>query len=252
MEGHMGKVLDALREAERRNRVLKERFGQLPEPATARLLETPKAGTEDQMTGLYYTVESLLAGEGTKTVQIIGSQLGDGASTVACSFAQAVAYRLNKVLLLLSSDVALADANWVLPQNSVRHFSDIVDAIRSPDKNLLHDADNNLYVSVFYGKRGTEEDNSEKSHTSELWDMLKERFDMIVVDSPPIDVNPDGLVVARRVDGTIIVVRAEKTPWPLALNTKERLERQGANVIGTVFNDQHVHLPKWLSSRLGS
>lgn len=247
----MASVLEALQEAEKRNRGLKEAIREIHKPSGPALAERPKPEAEDQMTGLFYIIESLLPSPGAKTIQFIGSELGDGASTVACVFAQTVAHRLDKVLLLFSSDVAFADSHRFLHHKSVQRFDDIMQVMRSPDKNQLSKDDgSSLYVSIFSSKRRIDETGQEQGEASDLWDALKERFDMILIDSPPVDLHPDGLVISRKVDGTIIVVRAEKTRWPDALRVKEKLERQGANILGTVFNDQRRYLPKWLSAHL--
>jgi protein-tyrosine kinase len=69
----------------------------------------------------------------------------------------------------------------------------------------------------------------------ELFVVLRERYDLIVVDGPPILSLPDMHIIERLVDGIILVVRAGKTPREAALTAIKSL---GENKItGIVLNE---------------
>jgi Mrp family chromosome partitioning ATPase len=65
---------------------------------------------------------------------------------------------------------------------------------------------------------------------------LKDRYDFILVDSPPIMAVADALLVSRMVDSVLMVVRSGKTPRPIAREARSKLSRVKARVIGTVLN----------------
>jgi Mrp family chromosome partitioning ATPase len=65
---------------------------------------------------------------------------------------------------------------------------------------------------------------------------LHARFDHVVVDSPPIALYPDGLAIASKVDGVLLVVKASTTPLDAVRDSKRLLERVGAKVCGVVLN----------------
>lgn len=65
---------------------------------------------------------------------------------------------------------------------------------------------------------------------------LKDRYDFILVDSPPILAVADALLVSRMVDSVLMVVRSGVTPRPVAREARSKLARVKARVIGTVFN----------------
>ena len=52
------------------------------------------------------------------------------------------------------------------------------------------------------------------------------------------------------VDGVVLVVEAEKTRWPVALNVKEKTEQGGGRVLGVVFNKRKYYIPEWLYRRI--
>jgi non-specific protein-tyrosine kinase len=65
---------------------------------------------------------------------------------------------------------------------------------------------------------------------------LKERAEVVIVDTPPLLPLSDALVVAPRVDGMILVVRAGRTPRQAVLASKQRLETVGSRILGVVLN----------------
>jgi succinoglycan biosynthesis transport protein ExoP len=71
-------------------------------------------------------------------------------------------------------------------------------------------------------------------------DQLTDRFDETILDAPPLLAVTDALVLARRVDGVIIVVRPSITKWASLSNAFKQLKQVNANVIGVVLNDVQV------------
>ena len=60
---------------------------------------------------------------------------------------------------------------------------------------------------------------------------LAKRFDRIILDSPPLTIVTDAVVLSKQVDGAILVVRAEKT----VRDDIKRSARQIRGVNGTIF-----------------
>jgi len=70
----------------------------------------------------------------------------------------------------------------------------------------------------------------------DLINKLKERFDIIIIDTPPVQLVSDSLVVAGESTGVIYVVKADDTPYKLAAQGVKRLRKANAPVIGAVLN----------------
>jgi capsular exopolysaccharide synthesis family protein len=75
---------------------------------------------------------------------------------------------------------------------------------------------------------------------SELIQDAKQRFDLVLVDSPPILGVSDASVLASEVDLTMIVVQHRKLPRNMLLRVKQAVENVGGNVIGVVLNNVDV------------
>ena len=65
---------------------------------------------------------------------------------------------------------------------------------------------------------------------------LSDRFDYVIVDSPPVLPVTDSAILSRMVDGVILVTRAENTPRPLIRDAANRLRQVGARMLGVVVN----------------
>ncbi len=75
---------------------------------------------------------------------------------------------------------------------------------------------------------------------SELIKDVKQRFDLVLVDSPPILGVSDASVLASEVDLTMIVVQHRKLPRNMLMRVKQAVENVGGHVIGVVLNNVDI------------
>lgn len=65
---------------------------------------------------------------------------------------------------------------------------------------------------------------------------LQPQLDFIIIDTPPVELVSDAMVVAPMATSTIYVVRATETPVPVIRKGLSRLQRSGANIMGVIVN----------------
>ncbi|MDG0060854.1 MULTISPECIES: CpsD/CapB family tyrosine-protein kinase [Priestia] len=75
---------------------------------------------------------------------------------------------------------------------------------------------------------------------AELLKEMKEQFDMIIFDTPPILAVADAQILANQVDGTILVVSSGKTEKDAALKSKDLLSNAQGKLLGVVLNNRKV------------
>ncbi|MGJ8676036.1 MAG: GumC family protein [Akkermansiaceae bacterium] len=75
---------------------------------------------------------------------------------------------------------------------------------------------------------------------SEMIQDVKERFDLVLVDSPPILGVSDASVLASEVDLAMIVVQHRKLPRNMLIRVKQAVENVGGHVMGVVLNNVDV------------
>lgn len=71
---------------------------------------------------------------------------------------------------------------------------------------------------------------------SSLMKAVREAFDYIIVDTPPVSVVTDAAVMSRLVDGVVLVVRPGVTTIQGAQLSKKNLENVNAHILGVILN----------------
>ena len=66
---------------------------------------------------------------------------------------------------------------------------------------------------------------------------LREHFDRLIFDSPPVAAVTDAAILARTVDGVIMVAKGSKTSKEALRRSRRELTGDGVNVLGAVLND---------------
>jgi receptor protein-tyrosine kinase len=69
-----------------------------------------------------------------------------------------------------------------------------------------------------------------------LFDRLNEMFDMVIIDAPPLLPVSDAAIMARDVDGAILVVRHGKTTKEQLQQASLRLAQVDATLFGVAVN----------------
>lgn len=74
-----------------------------------------------------------------------------------------------------------------------------------------------------------------------LLEDVRQRFDLVLIDSPPILGVSDASVIVREADLTILVVQHRKLPRKMLLRVQQVIENVGGNLLGVVLNNVDIH-----------
>ena len=66
---------------------------------------------------------------------------------------------------------------------------------------------------------------------------LKQRYDFVFFDSPPIMGVSDASILASEVDMSIQVIQYRRYPQPMNIRAKQMIEKVGGNLVGIVLNN---------------
>jgi Mrp family chromosome partitioning ATPase len=80
---------------------------------------------------------------------------------------------------------------------------------------------------------------------------IRDDFDVTIWDSAPISEYPDGSLLARLVDGVLVVVQPDTTRVDALAFLRDELARAGANVLGAVLNRNGRFYPRTLRTGSG-
>ena len=71
-------------------------------------------------------------------------------------------------------------------------------------------------------------------------DALREHFDYIIVDTPPIGVVIDAAIIAQRCDGTVLITESGANGRKAVQKAKDQLEQTGTPFLGVVLNKFNI------------
>ena len=69
---------------------------------------------------------------------------------------------------------------------------------------------------------------------------MKDDYDFVLIDTPPVIPVADAAGLSRYVDGVILVIESDKNPPRVLIDAKNRLVQAGANILGAVLNKVKV------------
>lgn len=69
---------------------------------------------------------------------------------------------------------------------------------------------------------------------------LKNVYDMIIIDAPPLIAVIDAIILGKEVDGVCLVIKSGMTGFDAANKAKQLLENSGAKIVGAILNDVNL------------
>lgn len=85
----------------------------------------------------------------------------------------------------------------------------------------------------------------EEELCGEMFRELREEYDYIIVDTPPMANLIDGAIVARHCDGAVMVIESGAISYRLEQKVKNQLEKTGCRILGAVLNKVDLHSEKY-------
>lgn len=170
-----------------------------------------------------------------KTIQsivITSSGATEGKSTTAVNTAAAF-IQMEKKVILIDGDLRKPRLHKIFELSNESGLTNVLMNQNLLKKNIQKVDGIDLLTSGPVPPNPSEMLGSEKMKG--LIDHLKESYDYVIIDSPPVAYVTDGALLASYVDGTILVVAAGQTDSRAATNAKEQLDKVSANILGAVL-----------------
>ncbi len=203
-----------------------------------------KALLPRQLTEDYQTIRAnlgLLDGGGMpKKLVVTSAGMRDGKTTFSVNLATSLS-RSGRKVLLIDGDLRKPDIGRLL--NVPRDMRRLLDVLMGSP------ADDSAIAIVSPGLHVLASDSQNTvdpyellvlPSTVSLIDNLSERYDHVIIDTPPVLAFPDALILAKIAGAVILASFAGRTSGPDLKETKDRLAQINVRILGTVMGNVHL------------
>lgn len=183
----------------------------------------------------------LFSGKDKKVILITSAYSGEGKSDISLHLAEEMGKTGKKVLLL---DTDLRKSVYVSRYQvgkKVNGLSQLLSGQIEGMEEIIYQTNYDNVHMIFAGPYAP---NPAELLGSEAFDaMLKEarqRYDYVLIDTPPLDVVVDAAVVGQYCDGALLVIESEAVSYRVSQKVKNQLEKSGCKVLGAVLTKVDV------------
>jgi Mrp family chromosome partitioning ATPase len=79
---------------------------------------------------------------------------------------------------------------------------------------------------------------------TQLLHVLRDRYSLIIIDTPPVLMATDALTIGVKSDGILFLLRARKTKREQIQEARQRIARLDIRLLGYVINNVKTFLPR--------
>lgn len=176
----------------------------------------------------------LTINDNMKTILVTSAEMNEGKTTTICNLAKCFGELDDIKVILIDCDFKKRGVSRKLGIQNPFGVSDIVFGNKKLDECIQKVEDIDVLPSGGVPNNTSMLLNSKVMKN--LVNELREKYDYVFIDSPPICRLNDACIIAQYVDGTVLVNASKEIDSKVAKLTLEKLKKVGANVIGVVLN----------------
>lgn len=176
------------------------------------------------------------SGDDVRVIVLTSSVPNEGKSAVAFNLANALAQD-NKKVVFIDADIrkSVTVVRYGVDKET-KGLSHYLSGQCGEEEIVCETNVDNLSV-IFTGQ--TAPNPSEllgNEHFKKLITDMREQFDYVIIDCPPLGSVIDAAVVAKECDGAIIVIETDNASYKIVQRVKNQLEQSGCRILGAVLN----------------
>lgn len=178
--------------------------------------------------------------EGCKIIAVTSAVAGDGKTTASVNLAISIA-QTNSRVLLIDADMRKGSVRRYLDLQRTNGLSSILSGVSKVVDEVI--------IKTPYGfdcmTAGPTPTNPAEllvsDTTKDMLEILSKHYDYIIIDTPPVAIVSDALVLSKLVSGFVVVVSEMSSTIPEINETVKALEFSGAKILGFIYNGSEVN-----------
>lgn len=190
--------------------------------------------------------------DGCKKIVVTSSLQGEGKSTTSVNIAISLAQAFNKVLFI-DCDLRLSKVHKALGIARDPGITNILSGLATIEESIQATKFENMFAIPAGIPAPNPSEMLASAKMQALISKLEQRFDYIIMDTPPINIVSDALPLAKIADGVILVVRSKVTTYTELDKALKSLQFIDAKILGTILNDASEEFGKsYKNNRYGT
>lgn len=195
----------------------------------------PKSIAAEAYRSLRTNIQYSSIDEKFRVIVVTSSEPAEGKSTTAGNLALVLA-QSGKHVLLVDCDMRKPSVHKKFKISNMAGLSDLL-----INKNVMEEVAFKFNENLDIVTSGSIPPNPSEMLASKRMEKyledMKEEYDYIVLDTPPLRAVTDAQILSTKADGTVLVVKAEQTKRDSVLNAINLLKKVNSTIIGTVLNN---------------
>ncbi len=179
---------------------------------------------------------TLPEGEKCPVIGVTSAMRGEGKSTTAINLSYVLAERGSRVLLI-DGDLRIPS---IAKKMDIPSTPGLTDVLMNKGVQLLNDFKTSVLNNWFIMPSGEIPPNPSELLSSKRMEAalrsLREHFDYIIIDLPPVNIVSDAVAISNYITGMIVVVRQEYTEKKELEHCFRQLRLSNVKVLGCVMN----------------
>jgi succinoglycan biosynthesis transport protein ExoP len=203
------------------------------------LKENKKSAFGQAINTLRWTINLPYPDQPPKKILFTSSKPKEGKTTIAVCFAMMQA-RAGKDVVLIDADCRIPTIHETLGLKKKPGLVELLAGETTLEETIQRDEEKHLDVIV----AGNFSPNPidilidvlESDEMDDLLNRLTKLYDIIIIDSPPIMAGPDAIILSKKSDTTVFVVRWADTKREAVLRTLKQLQDSGGTLAGVLLS----------------
>ncbi|MCT4777078.1 MULTISPECIES: CpsD/CapB family tyrosine-protein kinase [Exiguobacterium] len=195
----------------------------------------PKSPISEQYRTIRTNLEFTAVDDDLQTMVITSASSGEGKSTTSSNLAVVYAQQ-GKRVLLVDCDMRRPTAHFTFRLSNGIGLSTVLAKKTTVEKATHSTQIENLDLIA----AGPIPPNPSELLSSKMMDRvleeLRANYDIVILDAPPMMQVADTRLLARKVDGVVLVVGCDKSDRQMVVKAKEQLTLAEAHILGVVLN----------------
>lgn len=171
-----------------------------------------------------------------KIFAVSSADPGEGKSTTSSNIAIALAQADHKVLLI-DADMRKPVQHKIFKVKNKNGLSSVIGRMITPEQSIQKNVIKNLDLLTAGPKPPNPSELLASEQAEKVLNELSEKYDYVVVDTPPVNVVSDAMGISKSLAGILLVLKYGETTFDTTEKAMKKIQLADMNMLGFIIND---------------